>query len=98
MRRLIVLLATVLPLFVLAQLNGSLIISGKIISEQNLPVVGASVTVKGTDKGVITSADGSFSLVTNQKFPFRIVVSSVGFAPQELEVKSQDSKLNIQLV
>ncbi len=98
MRRFIVLLATVLPLFVIAQLNGSLIISGKIISEHNQPVAGASVIVKGSDKGVITNADGSFSLVTNQKFPFRIVVSSVGFAPQELEVKSQDSKLNIQLV
>jgi outer membrane cobalamin receptor len=35
--------------------------------------------------------------VINQKFPFVLVVSSIGFTPQEIELKNANSKLAIQL-
>jgi outer membrane cobalamin receptor len=35
--------------------------------------------------------------VINQKFPFTLVVSSVGFSPQEVEIRNTNTKLAIQL-
>jgi outer membrane receptor protein involved in Fe transport len=87
----------IFPLFVFAQLNGSAIVSGKVIDDRSQPLVAASVTIKGSKHGAITDSSGYFSLVINQKFPFRLVVSSVGFAAQEIEIKNPTSKVSVQL-
>ena len=85
------------PLFVFAQLNGSAIVSGKVIDDRSQPLVAASVTIKGSKHGAITDSSGYFSLVINQKFPFGLIVSSVGFTPQEIEIKNPTSKVSVQL-
>ena len=36
-------------------------------------------------------------MVINQKFPFLVVITSVGFSPQEIEIRNANSKLAIQL-
>ena len=87
MKNLLVLLF-LLPLSALAQLNGTLILSGKVVGENHEGLVSASIAVKGADKGTITDANGKFALVINQKFPFKVVVSSIGFSPQEIEISS----------
>lgn len=97
MKKIIVFLFTALPLFTLAQLNGALILSGRVVGESHEGLSGASVTIKGTSIGTSSDSTGKFSLVINQKLPFTIVISSIGFAPQELEVKSTNTKLAIQL-
>ncbi|MGG9960381.1 TonB-dependent receptor [Ferruginibacter sp. SUN106] len=97
MKRIIAVLFTILPLFTLAQLNGALILSGRIVGENHEGLAGASVAIKGTTIGTSSDSTGKFSLVINQKLPFTIVISSIGFAPQELEVKSTNAKLAIQL-
>ena len=86
-----------LPIFAAAQLNGTVILSGKIVGENNEGLPGSSIMVKGTSAGTTSDTSGRFSLVINQKFPFKLVISSVGFAPQELEIKNTTSKLAIQL-
>lgn len=93
----LLLLLIVLPMVVKAQLNGSAILSGRIVGETQEGIPAASISVKGKNKGTVTDSTGRFSLVINQKFPFRIVISSVGFAPQEIEIKSANSRLAIQL-
>ena len=63
-------------------------VSGKVLSaEDNEPVIGASVMVKGTSTGTITSVDGSFtiSLTGSSK---TIVVSYVGMKTTEIEAKN----------
>jgi iron complex outermembrane recepter protein len=97
MRKIILLTVLLVPFLSFAQLNGSAIVSGKVIDEYGKPVVAASVTTKGTRTGSITDSTGYFSLVINQKFPFRLVVTSIGFSPQEIEVKNPDSKLSVQM-
>ena len=57
----------------------------------------ASVTTKGSKNGSITDSTGHFSLVINQKFPFRLVITSIGFSPQEIEVKNPNSKISVQM-
>lgn len=81
----------------MAQLNGSAILSGRIAGESREPLAGVSVTVKGAGNGTVSDSAGRFSLLINQKFPFTIVISSVGFTPQQIEVKNNGSKLSIQL-
>ena len=85
------------PAIVFAQLNGSVILSGKVVGENNEGLAAASISVKGVFKGTITDSSGRFSLVINQKFPFTVVISSIGFAPQEIEIRGASSKLAIQL-
>ena len=85
------------PAIVFAQLNGSVILSGKVVGENSEGLAAASISVKGVLKGTITDSSGRFSLVINQKFPFTVVISSIGFAPQEIEIRGASSKLAIQL-
>lgn len=97
MRKILMLMIICLPLVAKAQLNGSAILSGRIVGENQEPLAGASVSVKGGGDGAISDSAGRFSFVINQKFPFTIVVSSVGFSPQEIQIKNSGSKLAIQL-
>ena len=64
-------------------------------NHEGLPSV--SISVKGAAKGTITDSTGRFSLVINQKFPFTVVITSVGFLPRKLEIKNANSKLAVQL-
>src|SRR6266478_3046865 len=73
-------------------------ISGQVTDqEKNLPLSDVSVQIKGTVAGTITNSTGNFVLRTKIKLPFTIVSSSVGFKPQELEIKSLGSNLQVAL-
>jgi len=96
MKNLLVLLFLI-PVVATAQLNGSAILSGRVVGESHEGLASVSISVKGATKGTITDSSGLFSLVINQKFPFTVVISSVGFSPQEIEIKNVNSKLAIQL-
>ncbi|QRR00678.1 TonB-dependent receptor [Dyadobacter sandarakinus] len=50
------------------------------------PLVGATVTIKGTTNGDATDANGQFELVTGQKLPFTVIVSFLGYAKKEVVV------------
>lgn len=64
-------------------------ISGKITDAAGLPVIGASVTIKGSALGTTTSADGSFSLRVPPSAK-SITVSAVGYASQDLTIGSKN--------
>lgn len=97
MKKILLPLLIVLPFLVSAQLNGTLLLSGKVVGENHEAVTSASIAIKGTKLGTLTDSTGKFYLVINQKLPFRIVISSMGFTAQEIEVKSINDKLSIQL-
>ncbi|MDE5711734.1 MAG: SusC/RagA family TonB-linked outer membrane protein, partial [Bacteroides sp.] len=56
-------------------------------------LIGANIKVKGTTQGCITDIDGNFSL-SNVNAKAVLVVSSIGYATQEVPVNGQ-SQLNI---
>jgi iron complex outermembrane recepter protein len=60
------------------------------------PVIGASITIKGTVVGTVTNTEGRFTLKHNTKAPFIIRISSVGFATKEVNV-SNATNLDIAL-
>ena len=82
-----------------AQGNNLIYISGKVVDQQNKQALaGVSVSIKGSIAGTITNDAGNFKLRTKFKFPLTLVFTSIGFQPQEFEVKSIESKLYISLV
>ena len=68
-------------------------ITGTVVDAQG-PVIGASVTEKGTSNGVVTDFDGNFSLNVNPGAT--IVISYIGFETQEIKIGDQ-STYNITL-
>lgn len=72
-------------------------VSGKVIdSKTNEPLIGASVSIKGTTNGSNTDANGEFALITGQKLPFTLIISYVGYIKQELVINA--NKVEIRLV
>lgn len=74
-------------------------ISGKVVDAENSePLVGVNILVQGKVIGTITNLDGEFSLTINDAPPLTLVISSVGYNSQEVEItEPQTSDLNIQL-
>jgi TonB-dependent starch-binding outer membrane protein SusC len=64
-------------------------------SESKEPIIGATVSVKGTDVGTITDIDGKFSLKVSSASDV-LVISSAGYADQEIAVGNND-EINISL-
>lgn len=64
-------------------------VRGTVISaEDNEPVVGASVLVKGTSVGSITDIDGNFTITGVPSSAKTLVISYVGMKTQEVAIKS----------
>ncbi|MFT4022770.1 MAG: SusC/RagA family TonB-linked outer membrane protein, partial [Flavihumibacter sp.] len=64
-------------------------ITGKVISSDNKPVAGATITIKGSTRAYLTDANGEFSF--GAKAGEVLVVSYVGFQPREVVVTAENS-------
>lgn len=80
---LVVICAGILPIY--AQ-NGQ--ITGTVIDQENEPIIGASVLVKGTTNGTITDIDGNFTL-SNVANGATVRISYVGYKTQEFKVEGK---------
>jgi outer membrane receptor protein involved in Fe transport len=81
-----------------AQENQLIEISGQVTSQESKePLAGVSVSVKGTINGTTSDQNGKFKLRSRLKFPFKLYFTSIGFQPQEFEVKEPGAQLNIAL-
>ena len=70
-------------------------ITGVIVDETGLPIIGANVVEKGTTNGTVTDMDGKFSINASSDNAI-LVVSYIGYVDQQFAVKSQ-KKWNIVL-
>lgn len=73
-------------------------ISGNVVDESSVPVVGANIFVVGGSAGTATDFDGNFSLLVDQAPPFKLQISSIGYAQQEVEITSTTQTVNVVLV
>lgn len=62
-------------------------ITGTIVDDNNEPVIGANVSIKGTTTGTITDMDGKFSLEASKGMT--LLISYIGFETQEITVGNQ---------
>lgn len=69
--------------------------SGTVVDNENNPLIGATVTVKGTKTIAITDMDGHFYIDVPNKNSV-LVFNYLGFKPQEVKVGS-DINFNVQL-
>jgi CarboxypepD_reg-like domain/Secretion system C-terminal sorting domain len=77
-------------------------ITGRVIDENGQPVGYATITIKGTKKGVATKEDGTFSIQpTSNWSKIVLVVSSIGFELKETMIDrnnyQKNKKINIAI-
>lgn len=62
-------------------------VTGTVISEEDgLPVVGASIVVKGTTTGTVTDMDGKFTLTNVPSSAKTLMISFIGLKTQEVAI------------
>ena len=74
--------------------NATHTVSGIVKDENGLPIIGATVKVRGAQMGVVTDIDGKFSLKTSVGSV--LTVSYIGYKTQDVKVQ-EGGNLNIKL-
>jgi len=91
----ICMLALLLPVFTAVQAQEQTVTGTVISAEDNQPLPGVSVLVKGTTNGTVTDIDGAFRLTVPTE-GVTLIFSYVGFKEQRVELGSQTT-LSISL-
>jgi len=90
------LLSLAFSLASLTMLAQTVTVSGAITDEttgESIPA--ASVQIKGTTKGVVSDADGKFSIQTSPDAT--LIFSSIGFVSKEVKVPAKGGKIEVKL-
>lgn len=96
LRNLTPILAVFLTLFASLSFAQDRILKGKVsTASDGSALPGVSVALKGSNKGTTTDANGNFSL-SNVGLSATVVVSSVGYLPQEISVGNKTT-INVSL-
>ena len=69
------------------QLNAQQIITGKVVDSKNQPLPGATIQIKGTDRGTFADVNGKFSILASPTDS--LIVSMVGMNTQHIAVDSK---------
>ncbi len=93
MRKLTLLFTFLMVAFITA-LGQETMVSGRVIGSDGKGIEGMNVLVKGTSRGAVTRADGTFSISAPSNGT--LVVSGVGYTQQEIPVNGQ-SNITISL-
>jgi len=72
-------------------------VSGTVTDTKGEPLIGASVTIKGSTKGTSTDINGKFKLTIPGEQAATIVVKYIGFQNKEVGVTPSQANLTIQL-
>ncbi|MFN9519648.1 MAG: carboxypeptidase-like regulatory domain-containing protein, partial [Bacteroidota bacterium] len=73
------------------------LLNGTVSDENNEPLPGVSIAVKGTSAGTSTDANGRFVLRIKDNQPVVLVCSYVGYATREAAADKTTGELNIVL-
>ena len=77
-----------------AQGGGKVTVSGTVTDASNLPIIGASVTIDGTDQGVMTDIDGKYSI--DAASTDVLTFSYIGYVSQSVAVGARTT-IDVQL-
>ncbi len=74
------------------------IIQGSVTdAKTNEKLIGVSVLIKGSAKGVQTDYDGQFILKTTNNLPLTLVIKYLGFETKEININDSKTKLTVKL-
>lgn len=72
-------------------------VSGRVIDAiTERPLVGATITIKGTTNGSPAKEDGRFTLLTGQKLPFTVTVSFVGYKTTDIVISDNNVEIRLE--
>lgn len=97
MRKLIFAIACLACFYTQAHAQGTTTVTGNVKSTTGENLAAVSVMIKGGSAGTFTDDKGNFKLVTTSKPPFTIIISSIGYAPQEVNVTSAGQAVNVSM-
>ncbi len=89
------LLFAVMSLLLFGNINAQTTITGTVVDEAGLPVLGANILITGSTEGTTSDFDGNFSLTTNLTGSQTIRASFIGFTPTEQTVDLNGSAINL---
>jgi TonB-linked SusC/RagA family outer membrane protein len=92
MKKAFCLILIICPMLLIAQK----VILGKVTDKDRVPLIGASILVKGTTNGQVTNSDGEFS-IRIEATPTTLIVSYLGFVSREIVINTQTS-INVVLL
>ncbi len=72
-------------------------ITGIVIDKNGEPLIGVTVSIKGTTKGTITGSDGRFSIPLTESAAV-LIVSYIGMESQEVKVTKNNPYIEIKLL
>ncbi|HZY35944.1 MAG TPA: SusC/RagA family TonB-linked outer membrane protein [Mucilaginibacter sp.] len=78
-----------------AALNIPINVSGKVTDTLNTPLIGANVTIKGTNKSTVTGENGEFTISAERGDV--LTITYIGYKAFEITVSSNTPYLNIAL-
>ncbi|WP_232228754.1 SusC/RagA family TonB-linked outer membrane protein [Cellulophaga lytica] len=78
-----------------SSINQQLQITGKVLDENTLPLLGVTILVEGTTNGVTTDFDGNYLI--KAKAGDVLSFSYVGYLTQKIKVKENESVINVVL-
>lgn len=63
-------------------------LTGKVVDKSDVPLIGATVHIKGTTHQVVTDRNGEFHFLTGQKLPIEVTITYVGYQEQNVPINS----------
>lgn len=72
-------------------------VKGTVVDENNQPIPGSNVVIKGKAVGTVTDFDGKFVLETSEKPPFKLIITSIGYAEATQDITSNNQTISVIL-
>ena len=73
-------------------------VTGKVIDSLGQPLIGASLSLKGTKYYALTDKEGNFTLHSVSQGEYTLTVSYIGYAMLERKIENAGKELNLRLV
>lgn len=68
--------------------NDNITLLGKVLDKSDVPLIGATVHIKGTTHEVVTDKNGEFRFLTGQRLPIVVTITYVGYQQQDIPINS----------
>ena len=72
-------------------------IKGKVVDQDDQPVPSANVVIVGKAEGTVADFDGNFVLTTSETPPFKLKITSIGYAEAVIDVIANNQNLTVKL-
>jgi hypothetical protein len=67
------------------------------VTDSDVQPIGANIKVVGGTAGTVSDSEGKFSLNSQSKLPYVIEISSIGFISKQVNITTNNQKVNILL-